>query len=52
MIKSAPINAMIVAPTSVLEGFSFRIGIDMIIAKNGESLLSMFASDRSSLSMA
>ena len=33
MIKSAPINAVIVASISNLEGFSFRTGIDIRIAK-------------------
>ena len=52
IIKSAPAKAIIVAITSVFEGFSFRSGMDKIIAKNGESLFSIFASANASLSIA
>ena len=52
MINNAPTNAMMVVIISNLFGISFRINIESIIAKNGDSLLSIFASAIPSLSTA
>jgi hypothetical protein len=52
MINSAPIKAIIVVIISNLFGTSFRMKIERMIAKNGDSLLSIFASAIPSLSMA
>ena len=51
-IRSAPVNAMIVAMISVFDGLSLSSGIETSIAKNGDNLLSILASARMSRSIA
>ena len=44
MINKAPIKATTVVKISNLDGISFSINIERMIAKNGESLFNMLAS--------
>ena len=52
MMKSAPINAIIVVIISTLDGTYLSNGMEIKIAKKGESLLSIFASAIPNLSIA
>ena len=45
-ISTTPKNAITVVVISTFVGFSLRIGMDAMMAKNGESLLSIFESAR------
>ena len=52
MTSSAPVNASTTAPHSTLFAFSFKIKVDIIIAKKGDNLFNILASAIFSRSMA